>query len=236
VSETPAGSQERDGRAAPHHTLDPDRAVAQAGRAPAGPPPSTAVDARRYRWMIGIFGLVLVLVASVYGFVKLGVGGPGVAPGKRLHYFVAPLATGDLNGDANIKPHCNPSAPNPQALNVCGRTPLVLAFFVTGSGTCTRLIDTLQEVARRFPRGAAQFAAVAVKAGRSDTARLVREHHWTIPVAYDRDGAVGDLYGVEICPMLELARPGGAVRQRLIGSRWLSVPALTAQVQALLAR
>jgi len=236
VSETPAGSEERDRPPAPRHTLDPDRAVAAAGGARAGPAPPTAIDIRRYRWIVGILGLALVIGVSVYGFVKLGVGGPGVAPGRRLHYFVAPLATGDLNGDANIKPECNPSAPNPQALNVCGRTPLVLAFFVTGSGTCTRLLDTLQAVSRRFGPNAAQFAAVAVRANRRDTARLVRTHHWTIPVAYDRDGAVGDLYGVEICPMLELARPGGTVRQRLIGSRWLSVPALTAQVQALLGR
>jgi hypothetical protein len=62
----------------------------------------------------------------------------------------------------------------------------------------------------------------------------VRSHHWTIPVAYDRDGAVGGLYDVEICPLLELTHPGGTVGERLIGNRWLDQRALAARVHALL--
>ncbi len=241
MSGPPAGPEEQQPPRVPRHTLDPDKAVAQAAGArgepaPALPAPEPEIDPRPYRWMIGIFGLVLVIAGSIYGFAKLGVNGPGLAPGKRLHYFVAPLATAGLNGDANIKPRCDPSHPNPRALNVCGRTPLVLAFFVTGSGSCEQQVDTLQAVSRQFAPTAARFAAVAVRAGRSDTAKLVRTHHWTIPIAYDRDGAIGALYGVEICPMVELARVGGTVQERLIGSRWLSVPALRARVQALLAK
>ena len=34
-------------------------------------------------------------------------------------------------------------------------------------------------------------------------------------MAYDRDGAVGDLYGVAICPLVELAARGGIVKDRL---------------------
>ena len=158
-----------------------------------------------------------------------------VAPGKRLHYFVAPLATSSLNGDVNVNPRCDPAAPNPQALNVCGRRPLVLGLFVTGSTDCTHQIDTLQAVAHGFSPRSVQFAAVAVEAGRATTAALVRSHHWTIPVAYDRDGAVGALYGVSICPMVQLANRGGTVAARLIGDRWLSERALAARVRALLA-
>lgn len=196
--------------------------------------PSAAFDPRPYRWTIGAFAIVLVIAGSVYGLVTLGAHGPGVGAGNRLHYFVAPLATGPLNGDANIRPRCDPGHPNRQALNVCGRTPLVVAFFVTGSGTCKREVDTLQAVSRQFAPGAATFAAVAVRAGRAETAKLVASRHWTLPVAYDRDGAVGALYGVEICPMLELSRRGGVVFQQLIGSHWLSTAALAARVRALL--
>ena len=67
-----------------------------------------------------------------------------------------------------------------------------------------------------------QFAAVAVRPSQRATAALVRIHHWTIPVAYDVDGAVGDLYDVEICPMVELAYRGGIVADRLIGDHWLT--------------
>ncbi len=72
----------------------------------------------------------------------------------------------------------------------------MLGFFVTGSGDCQRQVDALQAVSRQFSPRRVQFAAVAVRAGRAPTAALVRSHHWTIPVAYDRDGAIGELYGV----------------------------------------
>ena len=221
---------------APQHRLDPDRVVAQAGGALAEPLPPPEIDTRRYRWMIGIFGLVLVIAASVYEFAQHGVGSPGIAAGKRLHYFVAPLATSGLDNDANTNPRCDPAHPNPLGLNVCGRTPLVIAFFVTGSGSCRRQVDTLQAISHEFAPSRVQFAAIAIRAGRAEAAALVRAHHWTIPVAYDRDGAIGDLYSVEICPMVELAYRGGIVANRLIGEHWLGGDALAAQVRALVGR
>jgi len=35
------------------------------------------------------------------------------------------------------------------------------------------------------------------------------EHRWTMPVGYDRDGAVSDLYRVGGCPTVAFAYPGG---------------------------
>jgi peroxiredoxin len=186
--------------------------------------------------MIGIFGLILVIAISVYQFAESGVGTPGVAAGKRLHFFVAPLATSGLDLDANTNPRCDPTHLNPRGLNVCGHAPVVLGFFVSGSAACRRQIDTLQAVSSQFAPSGVQFAAVAVRAGRSSTATLIRSHHWTIPVAYDRDGAIGDLYGVEICPMVELAYRGGTVADRLIGEHWLERSALSARVRALLVK
>jgi peroxiredoxin len=199
--------------------------------------PQTVIDTRRYRWAIGIFGLALLVAFSVVQFVRNGVGTPGVAVGKRLHFFAAPLATSTLNGDANLNPPCTLSHHDPRALNVCllaQRGPLVLAFFVTDSKDCKREIDTMQTVASEVPPGEVQFAAVAVRAGRSAAAAAVRSHHWTIPVAFDRDGAVGALYDVAICPMLELTRRGGVVADLLIGDHWLLPGALATRVRALL--
>jgi hypothetical protein len=81
-----------------------------------------------------------------------------------------------------------------------------------------------------------QFAAVAVNGSHAAVAKAVRAHGWTIPVAYDADGAVGGLYGVTACPLLELVARGGTVVQRLVGEHWLSEGALVARVRALLAR
>jgi hypothetical protein len=78
-----------------------------------------------------------------------------------------------------------------------------------------------------------QFAAVAVRTSHQDALHAVRSHHWTIPVAYDVDGRVGAAYGIEVCPILELARRGGTVARRLIGNRWESAAALAPQVKSL---
>ena len=168
-----------------------------------------------------------------------GSGIPGVAAGQPLRYFAAPLAASTLNGDANLNPPCTLAEHDPRALNVCllaGRGPLVLAFFVTSSSACEREVDTMQALADEAGMRGAQFAAVAVNTGHAATDRVLRAHHWTIPVAYDADGGVGGLYGVTACPLLELAYRGGTVAQRLIGEHWLSRAALAARVRALLRR
>jgi peroxiredoxin len=186
--------------------------------------------------MLGIFGLAVVVVFSVYQFVSRGVGSTGVPAGQPLHYFAAPLAASTLNGAANLKPPCTVAHHDARALNVCllaRRAPLVLAFFVTDSGKCRQQVDTLQAVSRQFPRAQVQFAAVAVGAGHATVAAEVRTHRWRIPVAYDSDGRVGALYGVTICPLIELVHKGGVVADRLIGNHWLEPDALAARVRAL---
>lgn len=219
----------------PSHRLDPDRAAAEAARR-AGRPPEPVIDTRPYRRMIGAIGISIAIGISAFLFITRGFGPIGVPPGQRLHWFVAPLATGDVDKDANLAPRCDPSHPNPQALNVCPwlaeRSPLVLAFFVSGSSDCVRQIDTVQDVSREFG-SAVRFAAVNVHASRRTTLGLVRTHRWTIPVAYDLDGAVGDIYGVEVCPLVELANRGGIVVYRLTGNHWLSTSALATKVKAL---
>jgi hypothetical protein len=188
--------------------------------------------------MIGVFGLGLVLAVSIYQFATHGVSTTGVPPGQRLHFFAAPLAARDLVGDPNLNPPCTRARHDVRALNTCllaRRAPLVLSLFVAGSPECERQVDALQVLSRRFSPSAVQFAAVAVHAGRSAAAKLVRSHHWTIPVAYDRDGAVGGLYAVAVCPMAELAYRGGIVQDRLIGDQWQTSKALYPRVRALLA-
>ncbi len=235
MSERPPDASEEPKR----YRLDPDRAAAAAGTperaaVPDGPVPKPVIDTRPYRWAVGIFGIVLLIGFSVYMFTTRGIQTAGIPPGKQLHYFVAPLATSNLNGGANVNPRCDPAHPNLQALNVCGRTPLVLGLFVTGSSDCKKEIDTLQTVSREFPQNGVQFAALAVQASRGTTAALVRSHHWTIPVAFDVNNSVGYLYDVDICPMVELAYRGGTVADRLIGDHWLNPSALAERVRAML--
>ena len=212
--------------------LDPDRAIEQARGAPETPPPrrpAPAIDTRRYQWMIGGFGLLLLIIFSVYLYSARGSSSVGVPAGRAIPRFVAPLATSNLNLPANAHPRCNPARPARRGLNVCGRGALVLAFFVPSAASCVQEVSTLQDLAGRFPR--VHFAAVAINAGRTVTARLVRLHRWRIPVAYDLTGSVGQLYGIAGCPIIELVRPGGIVARRLIGEQ--SPAALAPQVARL---
>jgi peroxiredoxin len=189
---------------------------------------------RPYRWAIGIIGLTLVVVVGVIQFVTHGRATTGVPPGKRLHWFAAARADTSLRGDANLHPTCSLTDHDPRALNLCidaHRSPVVVSFFVTSSTRCVAQVDALQSLSSRSR--SVQFLAVAVHATRPATLRLVRAHHWTIPVADDPDGAVGQQYGVVVCPMAELAARGGIVRDRLIGNRWATAAALAPRVAAL---
>jgi peroxiredoxin len=190
---------------------------------------------RPYRWAIGIIGVTLVVVIGVVQFLTHGRVTTGVAPGHRLHWFAAARADTDLRGDANLHPTCRAADHDPRALNLCidaRRAPVVLSLFLPGVPSCVHQVDALQTLSRRFP--AVRFVAVAVHATRASTLRLARSHHWTIPVAEDPDGAVGEQYGVVACPMAELAGRGGVVRDRLIGGRWATASALAPRVAALL--
>ncbi|HLI60365.1 MAG TPA: TlpA disulfide reductase family protein [Solirubrobacteraceae bacterium] len=213
--------------------LDPD-AVARAARPVPNAAPPPVIDVRPYRWAIGIIGLTLVVVIGVVQFLTHGRATTGVAPGHRLRWFAAARADTGLRGDANLHPTCRMAAHDPRALNLCidaHRAPVVVSFFLTSSPSCVAQVDALQALSGR-DRGI-EFLAVAVHATRAATLRLVRSHHWTIPVAEDPDGAVGEQYGVVACPMVELAARGGIVRDRLIGDRWTSVAALAPRVAAL---
>jgi len=188
------------------------------------------IDTRRYQWMIGAIGLTLVVAFSVYLFVRGGGHGhPGVRAGQPLHHFVAPLATSDLDVPANVAPRCDPARPARRGLNVCGREPIVLEFFALGAAPCIRAVDALQKVAPQFPD--VSFAAVAAGGGKRATLALVRSHHWTIPVAYDSDAAVAQLYDIDVCPLIEIARRGGIVDKLLIGERWEHPAALARELR-----
>lgn len=221
----------------PRRRLDPDRAGAAARRGRRRHQPAV-IDTRPYQRIIGLFGLVLIIVISIAFLTSHRAGTAGVPPGQTIDRFAAPLATSTLNGAANLHPTCSSARHDPRALNVClivARTPLVLAFFVTNSASCERNVSALQTVSREFPAREVRFAAVAVRASHAAAAAAVRAHRWTIPVGYDEDGRVGAVYGVEVCPLVELTYRGGVVARRLIADHWNSPTALAGQVRALVA-
>jgi hypothetical protein len=89
----------------------------------------------------------------------------------------------------------------------------------------------VERVHRRY-RGQVNFLSVAIRAGRDGVRELVREHGWTMPVGYDRDGAVAGLYRVGLCPTFAYAFPGGTLQSASIGE--LTEGELSTRVERLL--
>ena len=61
------------------------------------------------------------------------------------------------------------------------------------------------------------FLSLDVRDDRDTVRDLVREHGWKMPVGYDRDGAVANLYRVGGCPTFAYAYPGGTLQSASIG-------------------
>jgi len=178
-------------------------------------------------WFVGLLGVLALAYITANTLRTEGVGSRGPVAGEPLPQFAAPLASSDLDNDANVEEDaCR--VRGPEVMNVCdlaaGR-PLVLAFVVPGVGECERQVDVLDRLARRF--GDVRFAAVAVRGERDQ----VRERGWRIPVGHDRDGAVANRYGVAVCPFVTFARAGGEVTGSALA--FLGADELARRVEAL---
>ncbi len=158
-----------------------------------------------------------------------GPGLPGAEGGARpLPPFAAPAVLSELEGDANV---ATPATVGAQAgrvpacelrgadiVNSCALghdAPVVLGFFFTRGSQCAGSFDAMQRLQARQP--GVRFVGVIVRGDRDDARKVVREHGWTFPVAFDQDGGVANLYGVAGCPEVVLAYPGGRVRETVIG-------------------
>ena len=208
-------------------------------------PPEVRPPGNRYAWVVGILllmGIGVLLITTAVPNSGHGVVGP--KRGTTVRDFAAPLATGDLEGDANVRGAKNRSKSagrvpacevrSEQVLNVCElrKKPLVLTFLVTEGADCEPQVDRVERMRREFP--GVNFAAVVSGNKRPDVERIARRRGWRLPVGVDRDGAVVNLYRVGVCPTTVFARAGGRVAKTRLGN--LTERQLRAEVHRLLAR
>lgn len=209
----------------------------------------------RYTLVVGLLFLGVIVVASIN---MLGNGGSGETLGLDRHparwplpQFAVPAAAGDLEGDANVaQDDCETSAipcPEdsqrtpacrvdlPEAIRVCDlfARPLVISFwFSKGGDDCVQQQDVVERAFRRY-RGRVGFLSLDIRDDRDTVRDLIRQRGWTMPVGYDRDGAVASLYGVGVCPTLAYVYPGGTLESAGIGE--LTLAQLSDRVDRLLA-
>ena len=167
----------------------------------------------------------------------------GPPPGMLMPAFAAPLASGTLDGDANVRqsrstgddqarkvPACEVHGRG--VLNSCDlrRKATVMTFIVTQGADCEPQVERAERIKREFPD--ANFVVVASGRARSEVGKLAAKRRWSQPVAVDTDGAVVNLYGIGVCPTTVFAYPGGKVRSTKLGD--LGVKELRAETRALL--
>jgi hypothetical protein len=207
----------------------------------------------RYSIAVGLIFVALVIVAAVNTIG--GDGGEILGLDQQedrwaLPEFAVPVATGGLEGDANVaQDDCaQPAVPcpddarrtpacqieTPGALRICDlfERPLVISFWFTKGGNCAAQQDVVDSAFARY-RGRVNFLSLDIRDDRDRVRELVREHGWEMPVGYDRDGAVGALYRVGLCPTFAYVYPGGTLQSASIGE--LTEAQLSARVERLLA-
>jgi hypothetical protein len=208
----------------------------------------------RYSIFVGLIFLAIIVVATVN---TIEGGGPGktlgldqLPPRWPLPEFAVPAAAGKLEGDANVaQDDCESSAipcpegarrtpacriGTPEAIRVCDlfERPLVISFWFSKGDGCVAQQDLVERVFRRY-RGRVDFLSLDIRDDRDTLRELIDERGWTMPVGYDRDGAVGSLYGIGGCPTFAYVYPGGTLQDASIGE--LSVDQLSHRVDRLLA-
>jgi hypothetical protein len=204
----------------------------------------------RYSVLVGLAFLALIVIATLH--TLNGGGEDTLGLDKQplrwpLPEFAVPAAAGNLEGDANVyQDDCGSSSlpcsesparvpacqiTTPGAIRVCDLfdRPLVISFWF--GSECEPQQDVVSAVAARY-RGKVNFLSLDILDSRGSVREEVREHHWKMPVGFDRDGAVAALYRVGGCPTFAYAYPGGALQSASIGK--LNVGGLSQDVEQLL--
>ncbi len=193
-----------------------------------------------------VFALINTLRTEEGGL--LGAGGDRGSPAPQ---FAVPAVLGPLQGDANVyQDDCSTSElPCPAdarrtpacevrergAIRVCDLfdRPLVISFWFSRGGDCLPSQDLVDRVAARY-RGRVNFLSIDVRDDRDEVRRIVRERGWRVPVGYDADGAVSNIYRVGVCPTVAFVYPGGIIQGASVGSKELDGGALARDVDRLL--
>jgi hypothetical protein len=197
---------------------------------------------RSYMWVVGVAGVIVIAVVAINSLGHAGRGIEGPTAGKPIPRFAAPSAAGSLTGDPNVKQSPSDSgAPNKTpacevhlagALRSCDYTskPLVITFIVPGAHDCERYLDRLQRLKGRYP--GVNFLGVVSGAPEDRVRKLVADHHWTFPVAIDRNLALFNTYRVSLCATSVFAYRGGIVRGSKVEAQRYTDAQLNAAIRA----
>lgn len=178
---------------------------------------------------LGTFLIVVLAMALAYTLFR-AIAGDGPVGSQRLvgraaPEFAAPLAGSGLNGDSNVLSRSGAKASGETAAcdvklegafvscrDLAGRA--VIVFWNPDDEICVRQVDALDRYVRSTGRDV-DSVAVALRPEAGAVERQVEQRGWELPVAIDRDGAVGVLYGVGACPTSYFVERGKVIDVRI---------------------
>jgi hypothetical protein len=208
----------------------------------------------RYSLFVGLAFVGLIIVAAINA-ARTGVGtvlGTEDVRGKPIPEFAVPDIRGSLEGDANVAQDDCETSDNPcpdserrapaceiepeGAIRVCDLfdRPLVISFWFTRGAECLPSQDSFDAVAQRY-RGRVNFLSLDLRDDRDEVEQIVEEHGWSVPVGWDRDGAVSNIMRIGVCPTVAFAYPGGILESAEIGEGAFEEAALSERVDRLIA-
>jgi hypothetical protein len=212
----------------------------------------TFTPGARYSVFVGLVFIGLIVVAAING-ARTNEGtvlGTEDVRGEPIPEFAVPDIRGTLEGDANVFQDDCGTSENPcpaderrtpaceiepeGAIRVCDLfdRPLAISFWFTRGADCLPTQDVLERVAARY-RGRVNFLSLNVGDDRENVREIVRDRGWRIPVGYDADGTVSNLYRVGGCPTVAFLYPGGILRGAGVGTDELTEERLDEQLRAL---
>jgi hypothetical protein len=186
-------------------------------------------QARTYSAFVGLAFLALIVVASINLLNTNNQGILGSNPSDRGWpdpEFAVPRALSSVDADANVYQDDCSTADNPcpadkrhpsacnisvkGAIRVCDLfdKPLAISFLFLKGTNCVTAQDAFNQAAQKY-RGRINFLIVDVRDDRDELRQTIADRGWTVPVGYDADGAVSDLYRVGVCPVVQYSFPGG---------------------------
>ena len=185
--------------------------------------------ARPYSIAVGVVFLAVILFAGINAVRNSGEAVLGPEKGEQIPVFAAPTSTGAEDGDANIDQGevvngrrrgsaCEIEGSRRDVLRICDyfdRPLVMVVWFTRGCGTCRPQLDTVERVRRRVP--GVHFIGLDVRDSKENAREEVLKGGWRFPMAFDRDGAVSQLYGIGGGPTIIFAYPDGITMDVQLG-------------------
>ena len=208
----------------------------------------------RYSLWVGVAFLIVVIVAGLNAFRSNEgglLGADDAEAGTPLAEFALSALPDGPDNDANVfqddcgsseKP-CPADEQRTAACEVEGEgvirvcdffdRPLVISFWFTSPADCPPTQDVVDRVAGEY-EDEVGFLSIAVRGDRAEIEGIIEERGWTLPVGWDRDGAISNLYRVGVCPTVAFVLPGGILSTAQIGSDDLTADGLRGAIEELI--